>query len=91
MPSVLRCMSDSPRWSELHLHVRPSMCESLMQPDRVGGLSEQLAALQLDDRTAQRIRVYVYRGRGQDQVMINISCFHISVDESTGQRVWLKE
>jgi hypothetical protein len=101
MPTLLRCMVDSRSWSELHLQLHPlsfdpqaadAPCEDPMQPGQAGGLSdrEQLAAMQMDDRTAQRIRVYVYQDTKKKEV--KTSSFHISsVDEATGKRVWHKE
>ena len=85
MPTLLRCMIESRSWSELHLRSDFANPSDLLKPGRVGGLREQLAALQLDDRTAQRIRIYVH------QTDVCVTSFHIGVDESTGKRAWQKE
>ena len=93
MPTLLRYMAESRSWSELHLR-----CPCFSTPHyplkhggKGAGLNAQLAALQLDDRTAERIQLFVHQTRSTSSRQ-KMTCFRISsVDEATGKRVWEKQ
>ena len=86
-PTLLRCMVASRSWSSTHFnalnHVPPPRF-NFLQPGVDGGLASQLAELQqMDDRTAQRIRIYDRREK-----LRRLCCFHIAKHDRTGRRKW---
>ena len=78
-------MAASRSWSSVHFRTQDAPPKEFDFLDGAeGGLSDQLAALQMDDRTAERIRVYDHHEK-----QCRARCFRIERwDEIAGRREW---